>query len=119
MTGAEFLDLAVTGGFIMVILAVGMTVIRIWRGPSMPDRVVGLDTATVAIVAFCGLMAIRNDETAFLDVAIVLALVGFLATVALARFAERRVERTRASGQLSDSAFLKTEDNVENEEAGR
>ena len=50
---------------------------------------------TVSIVAFCGLYAILSEGTAFVDVAIVLALVGFLATVALARFAERQDERRR------------------------
>jgi len=48
---------------------------------------------TVNIVAFCGVAAIRFDEVAFLDVALALALVAFLATVALARFAERAQAR--------------------------
>jgi len=90
MTGAAILDFAVTVGFVAVFLAVGLAVYRLARGPSLPDRVVALDLMTVAIVAFCGLAAIRSGETAFLDVALVLALVGFLATVALARFAERQ-----------------------------
>ena len=94
MTGAEFLDLAVALSFGMVILAVGLAFVRLARGPSLPDRVVALDMMTVAIVAFCGLAAIRSDDRAFLDVALVLALVGFLATVALARFAERRKDRS-------------------------
>jgi multicomponent Na+:H+ antiporter subunit F len=53
-------------------------------------------------VAFCGLYAIFSGVTAFLDVGIVLALVGFLATVALARFAERarlRDEKDEMTGE--------------------
>ncbi|PRY93110.1 multisubunit sodium/proton antiporter MrpF subunit [Hasllibacter halocynthiae] len=96
MTGAEFLELSVGAGFAMVFGAVLMAVVRLARGPSLPDRVVALDLMTVAIVAFCGLMAIAVRDTAFLDVALVLALVGFLATVALSRFAERaRLRRER------------------------
>ncbi|MEL7344129.1 MAG: monovalent cation/H+ antiporter complex subunit F [Pseudomonadota bacterium] len=76
-------------GFAMVFLAVGLAFWRLVKGPSLPDRVVALDMITVAIVAFCGLAAIRSGDPAFLDVALVLALVGFLATVALARYAER------------------------------
>jgi multicomponent Na+:H+ antiporter subunit F len=54
---------------------------------------------TVAIVAFCCIAAIRYDTAAFLDVALVLALVSFLATVALARFAERqRIRRDAGKG---------------------
>lgn len=80
-------------GFAMVFVAVGLAFWRLAKGPSLPDRVVALDMMTVAIVAFCGLAAIRSGDPAFLDVALVLALVGFLATVALARFAERQVIR--------------------------
>lgn len=87
------LDTAVIIGFGMVFVAVGMALLRLALGPSLPDRVVALDMMTVAIVAFCGLAAIRSGDPAFLDVALVLALVGFLATVALARYAERQKVR--------------------------
>ncbi|MEM1233076.1 MAG: monovalent cation/H+ antiporter complex subunit F [Pseudomonadota bacterium] len=93
MTPPEILDWAVNAGFAMVFVAVALAFFRLVRGPSLPDRVVALDIITVAIVAFCGLAAIRSGDPAFLDVALVLALVGFLATVALARFAERYVDR--------------------------
>ncbi|MEO1551114.1 MAG: monovalent cation/H+ antiporter complex subunit F [Pseudomonadota bacterium] len=89
----DLLQGAVTLGFGMVFVAVAMALWRMAKGPSLPDRVVALDMMTVAIVAFCGLAAIRSRDPAFLDVALVLALVGFLATVALARFAERQVIR--------------------------
>lgn len=99
MTGAQFLDLSVTAGFAMIFASVALAVIRLVRGPSLPDRVVALDLMTVVIVAFCGLAAIRARDAAFVDVAVVLALVGFLATVALARFAERRVARRRVEAE--------------------
>ena len=84
-----FLDAVVTGGLALVVLALAMAFVRLWRGPSLPDRVVALDMMTVALVAFCALGAIFFEVSAFLDVAVVLALVGFLATVALSRYAER------------------------------
>lgn len=80
-------------GFAAVFLAVGLALFRLAKGPSLPDRVVALDMMTVSIVSFCGIAAIWSGDVAFLDVALVLALVGFLATVALARFAERLKER--------------------------
>lgn len=89
----SFLDICVTIGFLMVFGSVALAVVRLALGPTLPDRVVALDMMTVAIVAFCGLMAITARDSAFLDVALALALVGFLATVALARFAERRRQR--------------------------
>lgn len=97
---SPFLDLAVDISVGLIIVAVLLAFVRLVKGPSMPDRVVALDMMTVAIVAFCGLASIRYEDTAFLDVALVLALVGFLATVALARFAERNTARQieKASG---------------------
>ncbi|MGR3503463.1 monovalent cation/H+ antiporter complex subunit F [Pseudaestuariivita sp.] len=88
-----FFDWAVMFGFAMVFFAAFMALVRLAKGPTLPDRVVALDMMTVAIVAFCGLAALRSRDAAFLDVAVVLALVGFLATVALARFAERQAVR--------------------------
>jgi len=93
MSAVDILDMAVNVGFSLVFFAVAFSFFRLVKGPSLPDRVVALDIITVAIVAFCGLAAIRSGDPAFLDVALVLALVGFLATAALARFAERYVDR--------------------------
>ncbi len=93
MTPELFLEYAVDAAFVMVMLSIGLGFYRIAKGPSLADRVVALDMMTVAIVAFCGLYAIQSGVAAFLDVAIVVALVGFLATVALARFAERTMLR--------------------------
>lgn len=85
----------------LVFFGVGMSLIRLALGPTLPDRVVALDKMTVSIVAFCGLAAIFSGDVAFLDVALVLALVGFLATVALARFAERaEIRRAKRQEQV-------------------
>ena len=105
MTGPEFLTLSVDIGFGLIVLAVVLCFVRLAKGPSLPDRVVALDMMTVAIVAFCGLAAIRARDGAFLDVALVLALVGFLATVALARFAKRRAERLHAEHAIDRAAI--------------
>ncbi len=87
---SPILTTAIDISFILVMLGVVGGFIRLVKGPSLPDRIVALDMMTVLIVSFCGLYAIQSGETAFVDVAIVLALIGFLATVALARFVERR-----------------------------
>ncbi|NJO21641.1 MAG: cation:proton antiporter [Sphingomonadales bacterium] len=87
---ALVLSWAVDSTFVLLLLAMVLAFIRLARGPSLPDRVVALDLLTVLAVAFCALFAIASGEPAFLDVAIALALVAFLATVAFARFAERR-----------------------------
>lgn len=91
---SPILTTAIDVSFIMVMLGVVAGFIRLVKGPSLPDRIVALDMMTVLIVSFCGLYAIQSGETAFVDVAIIVALIGFLATVALARFVERRQRRT-------------------------
>ncbi len=92
------LDVCVQVSFVLVMAGVLLAMIRLFIGPSLPDRVVALDTMTVLIVTFCGLFAIDTGRAAFIDVAVVLALVGFLATVALARYVERRTKRAETPG---------------------
>lgn len=87
---SPILSTSVDIAFVLVMLGVVGGFIRLVKGPSLPDRVVALDMMTVLIVSFCGLYAILSEQTAFVDVAIVVAVIGFLATVALARYVERR-----------------------------
>lgn len=106
------LETAVDVAFVMVMLGVAFAFVRLILGPSLPDRIVALDMMTVLIVSFCGLYAILSEDTAFVDVAIVLALVGFLATVALARYVERRNTRAiprpgQDAGNDADAPVLK------------
>ncbi len=85
------MDFAILLGFALVILGVTLAAIRLVIGPTLADRIVALDMMTVQLVAFGGLAALQSRSAAFLDVAVVLALVGFLATVCLARYLERRI----------------------------
>lgn len=99
MTAQAFLELSVYATFVMVMLSLAIAFIRLALGPSIADRVVALDMMTVTIIAVCGVAAVATGVAALLDVALVLALVGFLATVALARFAERRDARQKTEVQ--------------------
>ncbi|WP_296476649.1 cation:proton antiporter [Roseinatronobacter sp.] len=92
MTGSAFLNFAAQLSLLLILLGMAVAFVRLAKGPSLADRVVALDMMTVTIISFCGVYAVFMDEPSFLDVAIVLALVGFLATVALARYAERRFD---------------------------
>ena len=97
------LSLAVDAAFVLIVAAIVLAFLRLVRGPSLPDRVVALDLVTILAVAFSALFAIAADEPAFLDVAIALALVAFLATIAFARFAERRKVQDAAPPEDKDS----------------
>lgn len=76
--------------FLLLLAAMVLAFVRISIGPSVADRVVGVDLLTILLVAVCAVYAIKTDEAAFLDIAIALALVAFLGTVALARYVDRR-----------------------------
>lgn len=63
---------------------------RLVRGPSLPDRVVGLDGLVMTLVSAIALDAARTGSPLFLDAVVVIALVGFVGTAAAARFIEER-----------------------------
>ncbi len=77
----------------MLAVALAGAIWRILRGPTLPDRVLGLDLMSIVLLCFGALFALATGESAFLDVALTLALIGFLGTVALARYIERRWAR--------------------------
>jgi len=69
-----------------------VTVVRIVRGPTMLDRAVATDTFIAMVAAAIGIEAVANDRTLTLPILVALALVGFLGSVAVARFAVRSEE---------------------------
>ena len=86
MSGAAFVELATFISLIMLGAALLLAVVRIVIGPTLPDRVLALDLLTVVALAFVGAIAIRTGLMLYLDIAIALGLLGFLATVAFARY---------------------------------
>ena len=86
MTGAELLPIATMIALVMLGLALLISVIRVAIGPTLADRVLALDLLTVVAMGFVGAIAIRTGLTLYLDIAISLALLGFLATMALTRY---------------------------------
>ena len=70
-------------------LALLLAVIRIVRGPTLPDRIVGMDLFGVLVVGLIVVLAASSGARASLDAAIVIALIGFVGTVAYATYVER------------------------------
>ena len=81
-----FLDAVVLGGLVLASLVTLLAGYRVLRGPTIPDRVVGLDTIGTNIVAIAALFAIQTDRGLFVTVSLVLAIIGFISTIAVARF---------------------------------
>lgn len=76
----------------MLLAASVLTLIRIVKPGKLEDRAVALDVLTSVIV--CGVLvwAARSESGDYLDIALVLAVVGFLSAVTIARFIERGAE---------------------------
>jgi len=70
-------------------VAVLLALWRLLRGPDAPDRILALDTLYINAVAFIVLLGVRTGSAAYFEAALLIALFGFVATVALARFVVR------------------------------
>ncbi|TCD14092.1 cation:proton antiporter [Oricola cellulosilytica] len=85
-SSAAFLDLAVQIALAMLSASFLLSVFKVIHGPTLPDRVLALDMLVAVAIGFIAVLGIKTGYTLYLDVAIALGLVGFLATVAFARF---------------------------------
>ena len=90
MSGALFLDWSITIALILLILAFFITTYRVIIGPTLPDRIVALDMLVGIAIGFIAVIGVKTGYYLYVDIAIALGLVGFLATVALARFVLER-----------------------------
>lgn len=79
----------ITATFAFLIGALVIGVFRLIRGPSLPDRVVALDLIALSAVGLIGVYAVSVDQPAYIDEAMVLALIGFFGTVAFAYYIEK------------------------------
>ena len=73
----------------LIILSLFMTLIRLFKGPTVADRIVALDAMTIISISLIVLLAHFAQRIIYLDVAIVYGLVSFIGVVAFARYLER------------------------------
>ena len=71
-------------------IAAVLCVIRLIAGPSVPDRIVALDALLYVVVSGIAVGAAMSQDGSFLAVLVAVALLGFVGTVTVARFVERR-----------------------------
>lgn len=91
MTGSEtFLNATVLIALVLLSLSLLITVWRVVIGPTLPDRILALDMLVAVALGFIAVIGIMTGYALYLDIAIALGLVGFLATVAFARFVMNR-----------------------------
>lgn len=67
-----------------------LAVIRLYIGPNLADRVVALDLMSMLSIGIVAVFSLAFKRSEFFDVAVVVALLSFMTTIAFARFLERR-----------------------------
>jgi multicomponent K+:H+ antiporter subunit F len=67
-------------------LALLLNLYRLLRGPDVPDRIVALDTAYVNAIALLVLFGIQQGSRAYFEIALLMAMVGFVGTAMLAKY---------------------------------
>lgn len=96
----DFFSLSITIAYVLLSLSLLVSLVRVVLGPSLPDRVVALDLIAFVVISLIATYAISSGHPVYLDVAIVLALMAFLGTIAFARYvlmrAEKKQEQTHA-----------------------
>lgn len=71
-----------------LLLCVIMAIIRVMKGPTAPDRVVGLDTINTIVIVGMVVFGAAFNEVIYIDVAIVYALLSFISTLFIAKYLE-------------------------------
>jgi len=83
------LNLTLHFGFAAMAIAMILNVFRLLRGPDVTDRVTALDTLYINTIAVLMLVGIRLGTDIFFEAALLIAMMGFVGTVALAKHIRR------------------------------
>lgn len=86
MSGAEAIAWASLVGLGLLSAGLLLSLVQIVIGPTVADRVLALDLLTILALGFVGVLTIRTGFMLYLDIALALGLLGFLATIAFARY---------------------------------
>lgn len=70
---------------------------RAIKGPTLPDRVIALDTIGVNLLSMVAIISLLQETTAYLEVILILGILSFIGTIAFSKFIERGVIIERKS----------------------
>lgn len=71
---------------VLVMISILMALFRVIRGPTAPDRIVGLDTINTLVIAGMIIFGVAEKEVIYIDVAIVYALLSYVTTLIVAKY---------------------------------
>lgn len=93
MTGwaeAGMVDAVTNLALATMVAAAALALIRLIKGPTLPDRVIALDLIAILVVGAIVTCAVKYESPVLMQPAIALALLAFLSTVAFARYVQKR-----------------------------
>ena len=96
MSGPDAIAFATDVALALLTIALILGIVRLVRGPTLADRILSLDLITTLAVGYIATIAIKTSFTLYLDIAIAIALLGFLSTIALARYLIKAAARRDA-----------------------
>ncbi|WP_323380206.1 K+/H+ antiporter subunit F [Sulfitobacter sp. F26169L] len=85
----DLMNYALIAAFVVIGLCQMMAMIRVVIGPSTGDRILALDTMVVNAIGLIVLMGIAQGTRVYFEVSLIIAMLGFVSTVAYARFVLR------------------------------
>ena len=78
----EFLNVLL---YIQIALS-GLCLLRIIRGPTIPDRMIGIDIFGILVVGICAIISIQTERSFILDIGIAWIILSFIGTLTLAKY---------------------------------
>ena len=89
MMQTQFLSWTLDIGAAAIAVAMLLCAWRLWRGPEAADRILALDTLYMNVIALVVVLGLRWNTALLFEAALLVAMLGFIGTVALARYLTR------------------------------
>ena len=80
------LALSISLAFALLAFALLLNLWRLLRGPDLPDRILALDTLYINSIALLVLFGIHLDTAIYFEAALLIAMMGFVSTIAVAKY---------------------------------
>ncbi|EZH67859.1 MULTISPECIES: Na(+)/H(+) antiporter subunit F1 [unclassified Geomicrobium] len=90
-------ELVMDIGLVILSISIGLCLIRALIGPTTSDRIVALDSFGLNLIGLICIIMIQQDSTAYVEVTMIIGILAFIGSVALAKFLERGVVIDRDS----------------------
>ncbi|MER1986501.1 MAG: Na(+)/H(+) antiporter subunit F1 [Solibacillus sp.] len=82
---------------VLFMFAIALSLYRVIKGPSMPDRAIALDTIGVNLISSIAIVSIVLNTKAFLEAILIIGILAFIGTIAFSKYIERGVIVERKS----------------------